>query len=295
MAQHWYEKLVEVSIGAFRRRLTNRATWFADYTLERFPAIRTLFEQVGGELAADIMNIFLEALPDPDTKTPLGKGLDLGKDMAERFIHRLQEGLNGRRPDGDTDTVSPIAPDAAKNLFRMYDPKLRGKFAEFLGFLMLLTPRQRKAVVEFVLDPARSIADVRAFFARPVDERVRFLSLLIPRTKTSEIERLEAEIRIRWTYSERLFAEAAILFAEADAIRSADRAAAAEKDIDGGEREDGAQQLVAPLNDLQAELLRLGRVSPAVPAVPTALNNALQRIRAWDKQFAPKKREPKGG
>jgi len=295
MAQHWYEKAAEVLIGKFRRAVTTAANRTADYAIERVPAIPALYEQVGSDTATDVLNIIVEILPDPDTRTLGGKVLELAKDFVERFIFRLQEGLGGEGAvRGGVAAGAAVPADKRGNMFHLLDAAVVAeRRGEFLGFMKILTPRQRRAVVEFILD--RELAERQAFLALPLEERMRFIWLLIPQTKSSEIERLESEIRVRWTYSERLFTEAAVFFAEADAIRPTNRAAAMVKDICGEEKEEEAQQLVASLNDLQAELLRLSRASSAAPAVPTTLNNALQRIRAWDQKFAPKKREPKEG
>lgn len=280
MAQHWGEKLVELLIGKMRRSVTKFAGKTADHTTERFPAIAALYEQVGPDNATDFLNMVVEVMPDPDTRTITGKGIELAKDFVERFIYRLQEGLGG---DGTIRGGGAVAVPAGKlgNMFGLLDPAVvEERRKEFLGFMKLLTSRQRRAVVEFILD--RELAERQAFLALPLEERMLFIWLLIPQTKTSEIERLKSEIRIRWTYGERLFAEAARAHAEAARFRGRDRLAVEILMEEAREKEQEAQQLVASLNDLQNELLQIGyrsRPFDTMPQTTAALREALEGFR----------------
>lgn len=253
---------VELGTELFRDDLTRMARGLAYQTMRQVPHLATVYEVLGPAIVTKGLSVAKAFLPEFNTKTPSGKAKDFLVDMLEAYILELPEAAKS----GGVHTGTLMAPGApalagtadvaSKFLVEAVIPRIE----EFAEFIHALGPRARAALAQYVL--VRPDEEFQRFLNLTAGKRLAILSFLVPRSLDADIERLETEIRVRWTYGEWLLAEATALFKEADAIRPADRVAAAEKDIDGDEKEEEAQQLMASLNELQADLLRLRAEQP---------------------------------
>lgn len=253
---------VELGTELFRDDLTKLARGLAHQTMRQVPHLATVYEVLGPSIVTKGLSVAKAFLPEFNTKTPSGKAKDFLVDMLEAYILELPEAAKSGGVHAGT-FVAPGGPTligtadvASKFLAEAVIPRIE----EFAEFVHPLGPRARTALAQYIL--VRPDEDFQRFLSSTVGKRLAVLSLLVPRSLDADIERLETEIRVRWTYGERLVAEAARAHADAVRFRGRDRLAVEILMEEAREKEQEAQQLVAFLNELQADLLRLRAEQP---------------------------------
>lgn len=253
---------VELGTELFRDDLTRMARGLAHQTMRQVPHLATVYEVLGPAIVTKGLSVAKAFLPEFNTKTPSGKAKDFLVDMLEAYILELPEAAKGGGVHAGT-LVAPGVPTligtadvAAKFLAEVVIPHIE----EFAEFVHALGPRGRTALAQYIL--VRPEEEFQRFLNLTAGKRLAILSLLVPRSLDADIERLETEIRVRWTYGEKLAAEASYAHADVARFRRRDRLAAEIRREEATESEKEAIRLVSILPELQADLLRLRAEQP---------------------------------
>ncbi len=182
----WKTKMVSFVLGFARRRIEIRLEDWLLNLCQKYPFVRQTYEQLGKEATLDLVGGLINLLPEPDSSTSGGVVKQFAIDFAEiipRELGRILDARSDLAPGGSVVTgVTPAG--SAGDFLRFLETELAPRFAEFGGFFARLpSDAHRDAVRRFIL--SRPTAEIAAFMALTVPERVRMVALLMPPAPTA--------------------------------------------------------------------------------------------------------------